>query len=97
MATYEYALAPASQFAIAICPNGFPPITQGFPSHFLVFLLNLPSRKTYNSRKAVATGKLAARIAGKMPPKTPIASANTTPITSRSGVILKANARLEKV
>jgi hypothetical protein len=51
----------------------------------------------YNSRRAVATGVLAARIAGSRPPTIPIASAKKIPFTSKSGVTLKANARLENV
>jgi hypothetical protein len=51
----------------------------------------------YNSRRAVATGSRAARMAGSRPPMRPIVSAKTMPFTSNSGVILKAKARLEKV
>lgn len=51
----------------------------------------------YNSRSATATGRNAARIAGSMPPSTPITKAKRTPISSRSKVILKANATLENV
>jgi hypothetical protein len=51
----------------------------------------------YSSRSATATGRTAARTAGNSPPRTPIASAKITPITSRSKVILKAKAIFENV
>jgi hypothetical protein len=51
----------------------------------------------YNSRRAVATGVMAARIAGRRPPTIPVASAKKIPLTSKSGVTLKANARLENI
>src|SRR6266850_3213643 len=54
-------------------------------------------RADYKSRRAWATGRLAARMAGGMPPRTPIAKAKTTPMTRRTGVILKAKARWENV
>src|SRR6267143_5339005 len=54
-------------------------------------------RADYRSRRAWATGRLAARMAGGMPPRTPIAKAKTTPMINRTGVILKAKARWENV
>jgi len=51
----------------------------------------------YNSRRAVATGRRAARTAGSRPPIRPMTRANTMPFANNSGVILKAKARLEKV
>src|SRR5882724_7816939 len=51
----------------------------------------------HKSRRACATGRLAARMAGGMPPRTPIAKAKTTPMMSKTGVILKAKARWENV
>lgn len=68
--------------------------------HFRFVALRFPIASdggSYSSRRAVATGVLAARIAGSRPPTIPIASAKKTPLTSNSGVILKANARLENV
>src|SRR5229473_8114258 len=54
-------------------------------------------RTRYSSRNAEATGRLAARIAGGIPPRTPMIRAKTTPIQRRSKVILKAKAKLENV
>src|SRR5207244_10057955 len=54
-------------------------------------------RGGYRERNAVATGCAAARAAGSNPPTTPITNAKKTPCTRSWGVILNANARLEKV
>src|SRR5437899_13065380 len=54
-------------------------------------------RDGYRERNAVATGCAAARAAGSNPPTTPITNAKKTPCTRSWGVILNANARLEKV
>ena len=51
----------------------------------------------HNSRSAVATGSLAARMAGKSPPKKPITTAHTMPWTSSAGVTANANATWLKV
>src|SRR5258705_2634805 len=51
----------------------------------------------YSSRSATATGRQAARMAGGRPPKRPISRAKIIPARSRPGVILKANAKCEKV
>jgi hypothetical protein len=53
--------------------------------------------RNYSSRRATDTGCTAARMAGRRPPSTPMTRANSTPSTSRSNVILKAKATLEKV
>src|SRR5215469_18023885 len=60
-------------------------------------LIPSPELCAQSSRRATATGLIAARIAGSSPPSTPITSANNTPIRRRSKVILNAKARLEKV
>src|SRR5215469_9786630 len=60
-------------------------------------LIPSPELCAQSSRRATATGRTAARIAGSSPPSTPITSANNTPIRRRSKVILNAKARLEKV
>ena len=67
-------------------------------SNYGLLCITVPSSQTpYNSRKATATGRSAARTAGSKPPRTPMASAKITPITSKLNVILKAKAMFEKV
>ncbi len=51
----------------------------------------------HNVRKAVATGRRAAEIAGNTPPRKPISKANRIPPSSSGGVTLKANARWANV
>src|SRR5258706_8720335 len=76
---------------------------QKSPARFFCAAPNSPRRAEtlaparYNSRRAVATGSRAARMAGSRPPMRPMMSANKIPFASNSGVILKAKARLEKV
>jgi hypothetical protein len=55
------------------------------------------SVRDYRSRRAWATGRRAARMAGNTPPRMPMTRAKTTPISSRLKVILKAKAKFEKV
>ena len=55
-----------------------------------------PLPATY-SRSAVATGRRAARMAGKRPPTRPMTAAQTMPATSRTGVTAKAKATWLKV
>src|SRR5271155_3203467 len=47
------------------------------------------ARMFYNDRRAAATGRTAAWIAGNNPPATPMARAKTIPPSRRSGVIRK--------
>ena len=53
--------------------------------------------QAHNSRSAVATGSRAARMAGKIPPKNPITTAQMIPWTSSAGVTMNANATWLKV
>ena len=46
----------------------------------------------YSSLSACATGRSAARMAGKIPPMKPKRSAQATPMMSSNGVTRKANA-----
>jgi len=63
------------------------------------YAMLVPSERgsVYSSRRAVEIGRLAARMAGARPPRTPMNRAKMTPFTRSSVVILNANARCEKV
>src|SRR5207302_8537525 len=51
-----------------------------------------PAARGYSPRRLAASGWRAARSAGRKPPTTPIAAANTRPATSAAGVMRNAKA-----
>jgi hypothetical protein len=70
---------------------------QGDRSVVVDELLDALAPGAYRVRRAVVTGRRAARMAGRTPPRAPIPTAQPRPWPSSAGVTLRSKATWEKV
>ena len=75
---------PADGFGRSAAPDPLPPIT-GVRFATATKAKQRRAASAYMPRKAVATGRLAARSAGNKPPRIPVATAQSTPSVISEG------------